>query len=106
MIDFEKLEEELIPNMRDGKGTVKARRAVFGEVKVMRLTLEKGTSIGLHLHDINCEVYYVLSGVAHVELDGKEEIVKAGQAHYCPKGSAHTVCNDFDEPLVLLAVVA
>ncbi len=106
MIDFEKVKEELIPNMRDGKGTVKARRAIFGDVKIMKLTLEKGASIGLHLHDINCEVYYILSGTAHVELDGKEEIVAAGQAHFCPKGSEHTVCNDGDEPLVMLAVVA
>ena len=106
MIDFEKIEEELIPHLRDGEGTVKARRSFHGNVKIMKFTLEKGTSIGLHRHETDCEVYYVLSGVAHVELDGKEEIVKAGQAHYCPKGSAHTVCNRGDEPLIFFAVIA
>lgn len=106
MIDFEKLREELIPHMRDGEGEVKARRFLDGEVKIMRLTLEENCSIGLHRHIDQCEVLYVLSGTASFTLDGKEEKVLAGQCHYCPRGSEHTVLNREREPLVMLAIIA
>lgn len=106
MIDFETMEEELIPHMREGEGVVKARRFLDGPVKIMRLTLEKGCSIGLHRHETNCEALYILSGRASFLLDGREETVSAGQCHYCPKGSEHTVRNDGEEPLVMLAVIA
>ena len=106
MIDFERLEEELTPNMRGGEGTVKARRFLQGNVKILKLTLEKGVSIGEHRHETDCEAYYVLEGTAHVMLDGVEEVVRAGECHYCPKGSAHSVINLDDEPLVLFAMVA
>ena len=106
MIDFEQLGEELIPQMRGGEGTVKARRFLHGNVKILKLTLEKGVSIGEHRHETDCEAYYVLEGTAHVFLDGKEEVVHAGQCHYCPMGSAHSVINLDSRPLVLFAVVA
>ncbi len=106
MIDFNALEEELIPNMRGGEGVVKARRFSDGDVKLMRLTLEKGCSIGLHRHENNCEALYVLSGRANFMLDGREEEVGPGCCHYCPKGSQHTVKNIYDEPLIMIAVVA
>ena len=106
MINFEQLKEELIPNMRGGEGTVKARRYQDGNVKIMRLCLEKGVSIGLHCHEESCEALYVLSGTANFVLDGKSERVGAGACHFCPKGSSHTVKNEDDQDLIMIAVVA
>lgn len=105
MIDFEKLQEEQIPGMRGGEGIVKARRFTDGNVKIMRLTLEKGVSIGIHRHETDCEALYVVSGRASFLLDGVEEVVEAGNCHYCPKGSEHTVKNTSEQPLVMIAVV-
>lgn len=105
MINFEKLAEEQLPHMRGGEGTVKARRFSDDKVKIMRLTLEKGCSIGLHRHETSSEALFVLSGKANFVLDGSEETLEEGQCHYCPKGSEHTVCNREARPLVLLAVV-
>ena len=49
---------------------------------------------------------YVLSGTARVLMgDGTEEIVHAGQTHYCPKGHSHATYCKGDEDLVIYAVV-
>lgn len=105
MIDFEKIAQTEIPHMRNGEGNVKANTFTDGKVKLMRLTLEQGVSIGLHRHETNLEVVYVLSGEASCLLQGREEVVPAGSVHYCPKGCEHTIMNKRSEPLVLLAII-
>ena len=37
--------------------------------------------------------------------DGKTEILKAGQAHYCPKGHKHGMKNEGTEDLIIFGVV-
>ncbi len=105
MIDFSKIEEEKIPNMRGGEGVARVKRYADDLVKVMQITLEKGCSIGLHRHESDLEVIYAISGEAVCTLDGKDEYIRAGQCHYCPRGSAHMEKNISDEPFVMLAVV-
>ena len=38
-------------------------------------------------------------------IDGKTEILKAGQAHYCPKGHKHGMKNEGTEDLIIFGVV-
>jgi quercetin dioxygenase-like cupin family protein len=47
-------------------------------------------------------LYYVLSGTGIFFADGKQEIKKAGTAHFEPRGWVHQWANNADEPLVLL----
>jgi len=47
-------------------------------------------------------LYYVLSGTGTFLADGKQEIKKAGTAHFEPRGWVHQWGNNADEPLVLL----
>lgn len=35
-------------------------------------------------------------------LDGEPEIVRAGQCHFCPKGSMHEIKNNPGRPLIML----
>lgn len=105
MINFDALELKELSEFRGGLGTVKARMFDDDNGKIMRATLEKGVSIGVHTHTTNSEIVYVISGTAKFTLNGKDEIVRAGECHYCPKGETHTVINEFDEPLVMFCCI-
>ena len=67
--------------------------------------LEPGCSIGLHTHEANSEVMYILSGVATYVYEGEEEIVMPGEVHYNPMGRQHTLMNKGEEDLMFFAVV-
>ncbi|MCM1544973.1 MAG: cupin domain-containing protein, partial [Ruminococcus sp.] len=91
MIDFTKIKEVAIEQFNGGVGVTKANMFMDKNMKIMISTLEKDCSIGKHIHSTSSEVIYVLSGSARVILNGEEEIIKAGQCHYCPKGSTHEI---------------
>ena len=40
-----------------------------------------------------------------IRIEGGEEILRPGDVHYCPEGSAHSFRNDREEPLEFFAVV-
>jgi len=105
ILDFNKIAAEVIPNFKGGEGAIKAQMFYDGKVRIMIGELVRGASIGLHRHELNCEVVYVLAGEGRVLTDEGSEIVRAGQAHYCPMGTAHSLINDCDEPLRFFAVV-
>jgi quercetin dioxygenase-like cupin family protein len=105
MIDFKTIPEQTIPRMKGGEGYAKARAYEDERVKILRSTLEKGCSIGLHTHATGDEIVYVLSGEGASYLDGKEEILKAGMVHYCSQGHSHSMKNTGEAPLECLCVV-
>ncbi len=74
--------------------------------RIMHGRLEPGASIGLHLHEENSEVYYILKGKAELIYDDTRETVLPGQAHYCPVGHSHSLMNNGDEDLEFLAIVS
>ena len=51
LIDFSKMEEQVIPGFLGGEGMFHARMRVDELGKIMRAALEPGSSIGLHTHD-------------------------------------------------------
>ena len=105
MISFDKIKEIINPNFKNGEGETSIRMFSDKNVKIMRIVLKKVCSIGLHSHDTNSEIIYVISGQAKCILNGTEEIVNPGESHYCPKGSSHTTINNGDKDLILFAVV-
>ena len=68
-------------------------------------TLRPGATTGLHTHEGNCEVVFVISGTATFHYDDSVEEVRAGQVHYCPMNHAHYMENLTDHDLVYLAIV-
>jgi quercetin dioxygenase-like cupin family protein len=106
MIDFEKIPEVVIPHLKGGEGFVRSRAFVDEKNRIAKNTLEPGASIGLHTHENDCEIVYVISGVMTTYLNGVKEVTKAGQCHYCPKGSSHSIANETKEDLVCLCVVS
>ena len=105
LIDFDAMEEQVIPGFLSGEGTFHTRMRVDELGKILKGVLDPGSSIGYHTHETSSEIIYILSGTGKVKYDGGEEAVKAGQCHYCPKGHSHALINDSGEPLEFFAVV-
>ncbi len=105
IIDFGKIAEDSVIGFKGGKGELLSRNYVDGKCKIMMSCLKPGASSGLHTHEGNCEIVYVISGTATFHYDGAVETAEAGQVHYCPEGHSHFMENNTDEDLRYLAIV-
>ena len=91
--------------MRGGEGELIRRIFVNEDTRIMRGRLTPGSTIGLHTHETDSEMIFILSGAGKVLCDGEYEPLSAGSVHYCPKGHAHSLINDGDEDLEILAMI-
>ena len=102
---------ELREKMRDGKGTVQLTNFVtaadmnekgrmFGTI-----VLEKGCSIGYHVHEKDSELFYILKGKAKYNDNGTDVTVEAGDVTYTPAGTGHSIECLGDEPVELVALI-
>lgn len=106
IIDFSKLENNIIPHFKGGEGETETRTFSDGVNKIMKGTLKPGCTIGYHCHETSSEMIYILSGLARCLYDDGEESLVPGQCHYCPKGHSHSLINaSATDPLVYFAVV-
>lgn len=105
LINFDQIEETVIPHFRGGEKETRSRMFVEPACKIMHGKLEPGASIGLHTHDTSSEIIYILEGSGKVLYDGAYELMSPGLCHYCPKGHEHSLINDSHEDLVFFAVV-
>lgn len=105
IIDFSEINPVDIDGFKGGKGILTARNYVDEQCKIMKHVLAPGASTGLHRHEGNCEIIFVLSGEATIHYDGKVEKAVPGQVHYCPEGHSHYMENLTDKELVYFAVV-
>ena len=105
LLNFDQIEEKVIPKMRGGEGEMITRMFVNEDTKIMRGRLTPGSTIGLHTHDTSSEIICILSGTGKVLCDGAYEPLSAGSVHYCPKGHEHSLINDGTEDLEILAMI-
>lgn len=105
-IDFEQIQEQELKEFKGGTGIARGRMYLDELGKIMRAELNKGDSIGMHTHSADSEIVYVIQGSATCVMNEQTEIVHAGECHYCPKGSTHTIANMEDEPLIMFCVIA
>ena len=105
IINFNEIEEVVYPNFRGGEKEFATRTFNDNVNKILHAKLIPGASIGLHVHETNSEIIYILSGSGKMLTDGVSEVLSAGSCNYCPKGHAHSMINDGDEDLVFFAVV-
>ena len=106
IIDFKNIEEKQIEGFKGGKGPFFSKLSDDGKVKIMRNTLPPGSSIGLHTHDGNYEVMYILKGTITFNCDGQTETASEGEIHYCPEGHTHSAENRTNEDAEFFAVVS
>lgn len=95
-----------------GKGHLTIRHALtspeefYGKGRLFaQNTLEPGASIGWHTHTGEMEVYYILSGTAKVNDNGKEEILQPGDLSWTGDGESHSIENVGDGPLHFMALI-
>ena len=104
-IEFNKMEEVSMPNFKGGEKSVEAKMFFDGKNRIMKLRLVPGASIGVHTHESNCEILYMLEGTATFICNGEEVEVSAGDCHYCEKGQTHSLINRTSSDIVLFAAV-
>ena len=105
IIRFNEIEEKELKSFYGGEGALIANMYVDDKNKILKGKLAVGSSIGLHRHVPSSETIFILSGKGKAICDGKEEYLSAGDCHYCPKGSEHTLINVGQEDLCFYAVV-
>ena len=76
LLNFDQIEEKIIPKMRGGEGEMITRMFVNEDTKIMRGRLTPGSTIGLHTHEGDSEMIFILSGAGKVLCDGE-----IGRAH-------------------------
>ena len=104
---------ELKENMRGGKGEVSIQ-TIFtpdeykGKARLIaRIKLNPGSSIGMHEHVNEEEIYYVTKGEAVLTdstLD-KEVVLKEGDASLTLGGQSHAIRNDSSDVMEFVAIV-
>ncbi len=67
--------------------------------------LEPGASVGYHVHEGECELYYILSGSGEYDDNGKTCAVSAGDVTYTPSGMGHGIKNTGSTPLSFIALI-
>ena len=106
ILDFNKPEAQVVPHFKGGAGEAQVRTAVQdGMGRILSLTLPAGSSIGLHTHEGNSEIIYILEGAGKVEYAGGVETLAPGDCHYCTEHHTHRLINDSSEDLNFFAVV-
>ena len=106
-IRFEEIEKVKVENMRGGKGAIYLQKVKVAMPCKMyaKITLPKGSSIGLHTHIDDQEIIYCLEGNATLISDGVKSPFKKGDINVNFKNHEHSVINDSEDDVILLAVV-
>ena len=105
IIKFDEIKEKELQAFHGGEGALIANMFADEKNKILRGKLIPGASVGMHRHIPSSEIIFILSGKGKSICDGKEELLFAGDCHYCPKGSEHCLINVGEEDLIFYAVV-
>lgn len=97
--------------LRDGNGIVEMlhfldQEGSFGSGRLFSLaTLPPGASIGMHKHEGEYELYYILKGVAHVMDNDVPGILETGDCMICADGDSHSIENRGAEEVQALFLI-
>jgi len=112
MVRFRKdMRTEVKHQLRGGKGCVDFTHILEnGELNsssrlVANLKLDPGSSIGVHEHINEEEIYYVLSGKGILSENGIETEISAGDVALTKNGGSHSIENRSDTALEMLAII-
>lgn len=97
IIDFPNMPVEVLPSFKGGEKELSLQSFDDGKNKIMHGILMPGASIGLHKHEQDSEILFVLSGKGLLIDDGKELKIVHGQCAYCPVGHEHSLINSSED---------
>ncbi len=104
-LNYKEMDFEEFAGFKGGEKALSAKMFHDEKNRIIYGKLIPGASIGVHTHETNSEIIYILEGKGKVLYDGAYEPVESGVCHYCPKGHTHSLINDSDADLVFFAVV-
>ena len=111
VIRLEDMKTDIREQMRGGTGQVSLKHVVPHEMLPSKarlfsvLTFEKDCGIGLHEHNGEIEVFYVLQGEGVLDDNGVMTTLRSGDCHVCGNGSSHAISNEREESLILVAAI-
>lgn len=105
ILHFNNADEKVVPHFKGGDGEAHIISFDDSMGKIIQCTLPVGSSIGLHTHQGNCEIIYVMSGTGVCTDDGEDYAIIPGMRLYCPEGHTHGIRNNGSEPLVLFGIL-
>ncbi len=71
----------------------------------VKTTIPPGASVGIHKHEGDSEVYYILDGKAKLHDNGVDLEVGPGDVNFCPDGGCHGIENIGSGDLTYIAVI-
>lgn len=107
----DEMKEAQVENMRGGKGAVTFKYLLnpdeFHEKGRLfaQNTIPVGASIGMHLHEGEFEIFYILQGTGTYYNNEEKFEIKAGDMAYLDVDNSHSLENTGDEPLVFMALI-
>ena len=107
----EECEVKVREAMRGGPGSVKlvdvaSKEEMFGKARLFsKLVIEPGCGIGEHLHEGECEIFYIAKGQATYNDNGTQKILNVGDIAICNDGEVHAITNKGDETLEVIALI-
>ena len=103
--------KEIKELMRGGKGSVEIMHIfkqdeLKGKARLCaKITIEPGSSIGLHQHSDEEEIFYIINGKGIVNDNGNISEFRKGDSILTGNGASHSIESIGDEPLEMLAVI-
>ena len=103
--------KEVKVKMREGKGSAELTHIFTQEELTSRtricakITIEPGSSIGLHDHVNEEEIYYILTGTGVVDDNGTIKDIGPGDALLTGGGASHSIENTGKTTMEMIAVV-
>ena len=98
--------------IRNGNGEAEMHKILnnaeelYGKGRMFNhLFLAPGRSIGEHRHEGDNEIFYFLKGSGTYNDNGKIVRVFPGDTAICSSGECHSLVNDGDETLELIALI-
>ena len=67
--------------------------------------LKPGEEVGYHIHNAECEYYYILSGTGVYNDNGEEIEAVPGLVTFTPSGNGHGIKNTGTEMLEFIALI-
>lgn len=92
--------EFIIQDIIDSPAELYDKGRVFGHT-----ILNKNCGVGWHIHEGDCEYFYILKGEGEYSDNGVMTTVGPGDVTFTPEGTGHSIINRGDEPLELIALV-
>ncbi len=80
------------------------RNSIIVRQSLAEAVVSVGSATDEHYHKVSEEIYYVLSGIGEIRVNGESAPVRAGDAIALAPGAVHKIWNRGDADLVFLCL--